>query len=130
MTRIPGLFTIHVSIPYDDNGHTAVMKYNHDGGDELPSVTSPRSVVSKALGIIRESLSASASTSTEPGSTSSLSPMRELTQKEWTFTLTTSQTIMDRALTIISFNLHGFSQGSSTVRDLITLNAPDVICIQ
>ena len=42
------------------------MDYNHDGGGELPSVTSPRSVVSKALGIIRDSLSAPASTSTEP----------------------------------------------------------------
>ena len=50
----------------DDNVHTAVMKYNHNGGGELPSVTSPRSVVSKALGIIRDSLSAPASTSTEP----------------------------------------------------------------
>ena len=50
----------------DDNVHTGVIEYNHDGGDELPSVTSPRSVVSKALGIIRDSLSAPASTSTEP----------------------------------------------------------------
>ena len=50
----------------DDNVHTAVMEYNHDSGDELPSVTSPRSVVFKALGIIRDSLSAPASTSTEP----------------------------------------------------------------
>ena len=50
----------------DDNVHTAVMKYNHDGDGELHSVTSPRSVVSKALGIIRDSLSASASTSTKP----------------------------------------------------------------
>ena len=50
----------------DDNVHTAVMEYNHDGGGELPSMTSPRSVVSKALGIIRDSLSAPASTSTEP----------------------------------------------------------------
>ena len=39
-------------------------------------------------------------------------------------------TIMDSLLTIISFNLHGFNQGSSTVRDLITLYAPDVILIQ
>ena len=37
---------------------------------------------------------------------------------------------MDSPLTIISFNLHGFNQGSSTVRDLITLYAPDVILIQ
>ena len=37
---------------------------------------------------------------------------------------------MDSSLTIISFNLHGFNQGSSTVRDLITLYAPDVILIQ
>ena len=42
------------------------MEYNHDGGDELPAVTSPRSVVSKPFGIIRDSLSAPASTSTEP----------------------------------------------------------------
>ena len=50
----------------DDNVHTAVMEYNHDGSGELPSVTSPRSVVSKAIGIIKDSLSAPASTSTEP----------------------------------------------------------------
>ena len=37
---------------------------------------------------------------------------------------------MDSPLTIISFNLHGFTQGSSTVRDLIMLYAPDVILIQ
>ena len=50
----------------DDNVHTAFMEHNHDGGDELPSVTSPRSVVSKVLDIIRDSLSAPASTNTEP----------------------------------------------------------------
>ena len=32
----------------DDNVHT--IEYNHDDGGELPSVTSPCSVVSKALG--------------------------------------------------------------------------------
>ena len=51
----------------DNNVHIAVMEYNHDGGDELPSVTNTRSVVSKALGTIRDSLSAPASTSTEIG---------------------------------------------------------------
>ena len=49
-----------------DNVNLAVMEYNHDGGGELPSVTSPRPVVSKALGIIRNSLSVPASTSMEP----------------------------------------------------------------
>ena len=37
---------------------------------------------------------------------------------------------MDSSLTIIRSNLHGFNPGSSTVRDLITLYAPDVILIQ
>ena len=49
-----------------DNVHTAVMEYNHDGSGELPPVTSPLSLGSKTLGIIRDSLSAPASTSTEP----------------------------------------------------------------
>ena len=38
----------------DDNVRTAVKEYNRDDGGELSSVTSPRSVVSEALGIIRE----------------------------------------------------------------------------
>ena len=51
----------------DDNVHPAAMEYNCDCGGEVSSATSTHLVMFIDPGIIRESLSAPSSTSTEPG---------------------------------------------------------------
>ena len=41
----------------------------------------------------------------------------------------TQQIVNTKFLQVLSFNLHGFNQGSSTVRDLLLTNTPYIFCL-
>ena len=42
----------------------------------------------------------------------------------------THQIVNTQFLQVLSFNLHGFNQGFTTLRDLLLANTPDIFCLQ